>query len=249
MTKGSARWQKFWQAWVRSIRRSSCSSARPATWRGASSGRACSIWRPPASSPAAGSSASRSTTSTPTAFAHGRARRARRVLHAQGRPRRLGCLCREPRLRAAGGGRRRPQGGGRQARSRRFGGESRRLHYLSVPPERGAVGGAPARRGRSRRALAHHHGKAVRHRPRERGVAERQAARGVRRGADLPHRPLPRQGAGAEHPRVPLRQRPVRADLEPQLHRPRADRRAGDAGPRQARRRSTSRPARFATWW
>ena len=76
-----------------------------------------------------------------------------------------------------------------------------------------------------------------------------QAARGLRRGADLPHRPLPRQGAGAEHPRLPLRQRPVRADLEPQLHRPRADRRARDAGPRQALRPSTSRPAPTATWW
>ena len=79
-------------------------------------------------------------------------------------------------------------------------------------------------------------------------VAEREAARGVRRGADLPHRPFPRQGAGAEHPRVPLRQRAVRADLESQLHRPHPDRRARDARPRQARRRSTRRPARSATW-
>ena len=54
----------------------------------------------------------------------------------------------------------------------------------------------------------------------------------VRRGADLPHRPLPRQGGGAEHPRLPVRQRAVRADLEPQPHRPRADRRARDAGAR-----------------
>ena len=76
-----------------------------------------------------------------------------------------------------------------------------------------------------------------------------QAARGLRRGADLPDRPLPRQGGGAEHPRLPLRQRPVRADLEPQLHRPRADRRARDARPRAAGRRSTRRPAPTATWW
>ena len=53
---------------------------------------------------------------------------------------------------------------------------------------------------------------------------------------DLPDRPFPRQGAGAEHPRLPLRQRPVRADLEPQLHRPRADRRSRDARTRQPRR-------------
>ena len=79
--------------------------------------------------------------------------------------------------------------------------------------------------------------------------AQRQAARGLRRGSDLPHRPFPRQGAGAEHSRLPFRQRPVRADLEPQFHRPRADRRAGDARARQARRHSTSRPAPIATWW
>ena len=97
--------------------------------------------------------------------------------------------------------------------------------------------------------LTHHHGEALRHRPRQRGGAEQGAARGVRRGADLPHRPFPRQGAGAEHPGIPFRQRPVRADLEPQFHRPRADRRARDAGPRQARRASTSRPAPIATWW
>ncbi len=39
----------------------------------------------------------------------------------------------------------------------------------------------------------------------------------------LPHRPLPRQGGGAEHPLLPLRQRVPRADLEPQLRRERAD--------------------------
>ena len=79
-------------------------------------------------------------------------------------------------------------------------------------------------------------------------VAQRPAARGVRRGADLPHRPLPRQGGGAQHPGVPLRQRPVRADLEPQLHRPRADRRARDAVGSKGARRSTRAPARSRTW-
>ena len=38
------------------------------------------------------------------------------------------------------------------------------------------------------------------------------------RAVDLPHRPLPRQGAGREPARVPLRQLAARADLEPQLH-------------------------------
>ncbi len=120
---------------------------------------------------------------------------------------------------------------------------------LERAAQRRVVGGAPARRGRSGRTLAGHHGEALRHRSCERRGAERQAARSVRRGPDLPHRSLSRQGAGAEHSRVPLRQRPVRADLEPQLHRSRADRRARDPGPRQARRPSTSRPAPIATWW
>ena len=78
--------------------------------------------------------------------------------------------------------------------------------------------------------------------------AQRRAARGLRRGADLPHRPLPRQGGGAEHPRLPLRQRPVRADLEPQPHRPRPDRRARDARPRRSGPTSTRAPAPTATW-
>ena len=117
------------------------------------------------------------------------------------------------------------------------------------PARRRARRGAAARRGRPGRARAHHHGEAVRHRPRERGEAERRAARDVRREPDLPHRPLPRQGSGAQHPRVPVRERPVRADLEPPAHRARADRRARDALDRAAHRRSTRRPARTATWW
>ncbi len=47
----------------------------------------------------------------------------------------------------------------------------------------------------------------------------------VRRGRDLPHRPLPRQGDGAEHAGAPVRERHLRADLEPPVHRPRADHR------------------------
>ena len=61
------------------------------------------------------------------------------------------------------------------------------------------------------------------------------AAPALRRAADLPHRPLPRQGDGAEPAGVPLRQPAVRAAVEPQLHRPRADHR------RRARRRRDAR--------
>ena len=63
---------------------------------------------------------------------------------------------------------------------------------------------------------------------RERDRAQRPAARDLRRAADLPDRPLPGQGGGAEHPGVPVRQRSVRADLEPQLHRPHPDRHPRD---------------------
>ena len=42
-------------------------------------------------------------------------------------------------------------------------------------------------------------------------------------GADVPDRPLPRQGDGPEHPGDPVRQHDVRADLERPLRRPRAD--------------------------
>ena len=43
----------------------------------------------------------------------------------------------------------------------------------------------------------------------------------LRRAAGLPHRPLPGQGDRPEHAGVPVRELHVRADLEPQLHRPR----------------------------
>ena len=126
---------------------------------------------------------------------------------------------------------------------------ARRLHYLSRAAQGRAGGRAPARRGRAGRAQPDHHGEAVRHRPRERPRAQRRAARGLRRGADLPHRPLPRQGGGAEHPRLPLRQRPLRADLAPQPHRPHPDRRARGARPRRSGPTSTRPPAPTATWW
>ena len=58
----------------------------------------------------------------------------------------------------------------------------------------------------------------------------------LRRARHLPHRPLPRQGDGAEPDLLPLRQLDLRAALEPPLHRPRADHR-GRAGRRRVPRR------------
>ena len=80
---------------------------------------------------------------------------------------------------------------------RRARGRARRRRRAPALPERPARGRArggassSARSGLAERR-AHHHGEAVRHRPRERGEAERRAARDVRREPDLPHRPLPR---------------------------------------------------------
>ena len=47
---------------------------------------------------------------------------------------------------------------------------------------------------------------------------------------DLPHRPFPRQGDGAEHHGAAVRELHVRADLEPRPHRSRADHRRRDRG-------------------
>ena len=77
---------------------------------------------------------------------------------------------------------------------------------------------------------------------------QRRGPRGLRRRPGLPHRPLPGQGGRPEHPGLPVRQRPVRAHLEPRAHRPRPDRRARD--PRRSGRGppSTSRPGPSGTW-
>ncbi len=75
---------------------------------------------------------------------------------------------------------------------------------------------------------------------RQRAEAQRHSAQRVRRGAHLPHRPLPRQAAGAQHAVLPLRQRVPRADLEPRVRGERADhdgREFRRAGPRQVLRR------------
>ena len=177
-----------------------------------------------------------------------RARRARRVRAPRRARRRLGRLLRRLFYVC--------QSAGNEALAKivgeledELGGEVARLHYLSVPPaaapevvqQLGEVGPG--------RARPHHHGEAVRHRPRERGEAERRAARDLRREPDLPHRPLPGQGSGAQHPRVPVRQRALRAHLEPPAHRARADRRARDALDRSAHRLLREDRARTATWW
>ena len=105
----------------------------------------------------------------------------------------------------------------------KLGPDVRRLHYLSVPPKAAravitccgkptwSIGPAWSWRSRSAPTWP------------ARSNSTTSFTR-LQRGPDLSHRPLPRQGGRAEHPGLPLRQRPVRADLEPQLHRPHPDR-------------------------
>ena len=75
------------------------------------------------------------------------------------------------------------------------------------------------------------------------------AALGVPRGADLPHRPLPRQGERRGPARVPLLQHDARAGVEPQLrpqradHDGRDDRRRGAGQLLRQRRRDPRRDA------
>ena len=127
------------------------------------------------------------------------------------------------------------------------------LFYLATPPSEFAViAGQLGKAGlltESDNALAApHHREAVRPRPAVRGGAQQgNPGRGAR-GAGLPHRPLSRQGDGAEHPGLPLRQRLRRAAVEPRPHRPRADHRRRDGRCRAARQVLRRHRARCATW-
>ena len=147
---------------------------------------------------------------------------------------------RRRRLRRPGDVRGAAQGAGRRPRGP--------LHYLAIPPSLFATVVAGARRRRAAPTNA----RVVVEKPFGRDLAsargaQRDAARGLPRGVDLPHRPLPRQGAGAEPPLLPLRQHLPRADLEPPLRRERADHHGRELRRAGARRASTTRPARSAT--
>ncbi len=97
--------------------------------------------------------------------------------------------------------------------------------------------GTRSERSQWKRLLApRQHREAVRPRPRLGARAEHRNPENAGRAADLPDRPLPRQGDRAEPDGLPVRQQHLRAHLESQLHRPRADHRRGNAGRRAARR-------------
>ena len=106
-----------------------------------------------------------------------------------------------------------PRGRCRSARrcgggGRALGGEPRRLHYLSVPP-RAAAGVADmlGEAGLTERARDRDR-EAVRARTSSRRASSTTLLHeALRRAPDLAHRPLSRQGGGAEHARPALRQR------------------------------------------
>ena len=104
-----------------------------------------------------------------------------------------------------------------------LGGATRPIHYLAIPPSSYGVvvqglatAGCAGRRARHRR-------KTVRPRSDLRAGAQPDAARRVPRVRGIPHRPLSRQGGGAEPAVLSLRQHVSRADLESQLCRERPD--------------------------
>ena len=127
----------------------------------------------------------------------------------------------------------------RPARQARRGRAARRQPRL-LP--RGAAAGLPHHRRGARQAArrprldAARRREAVRPRPRVGEAADRDALRVLQRGRDLPDRPLPGQGDGPEHARAPLRERDLRADLEPPVRRPRPDHRGRVDRDRGARR-------------
>ncbi len=87
----------------------------------------------------------------------------------------------------------------------------------------------PARTGRARprdarrRLAPGRHREAVRPRPRVGQAAQPRGRAGLPRVAGLSHRPLPGQGDRPQPAGLPVRQRDLRAALEPALRGPRAD--------------------------
>ena len=126
------------------------------------------------------------------------------------------------------------------AASRRSAPAKRPAHYLAIPAE--SV--RDRRRAAWRRRAAPPGARVIVEKPFGRDLASAEALNAtlhaaLSRGVDLPHRPLPGQGAGPEPALLPLRQLVPRADLEPQLRRERADhhgRGVRRAGPRQVLR-------------
>ncbi|CAA9279633.1 MAG: Glucose-6-phosphate 1-dehydrogenase, partial [uncultured Actinomycetospora sp.] len=170
-----------------------------------------------------------------------RARRGRGVRRGQARRRAVG------RVRGPAALRRRrlhPRRPGRAPRPRRGGPRRHRGRRPARALLRPAAPGvrrlhARDRGARARGGRAGGLREAVRHVDGGLQVARRGRARGARRVAGLPHRPLPRQGGDAGAAGAALRQRPVRQLVGPPPRGRRADRRARD--PRRQRPRAVLR--------
>ena len=126
-----------------------------------------------------------------------------------------------------------------------------RAFYLALPPVAfpGVIANLGTRRPqRVGRMDPARHREAVRQRPGIGTGAQLPGSPPLRRVAGLSHRPLPRQGDGAEPADLPLRQPAVRDDLEPGPPRGRRDHRR--RGPRRRDRgpATTSRPGCCVTW-
>ena len=113
---------------------------------------------------------------------------------------------------------------------RRRGTHGNRLMYLATPPAAFAaivenLGRAGLRRRgpRARLVAGHPVEKPFGQRPRLGAAPQPRGRPGLPRVAGVSHRPLPRQGNGPQRPRLPLRERDLRAGVEPPLRRSRAD--------------------------
>ena len=130
----------------------------------------------------------------------------------------------------------------------KFGTASNRIYYLAVPPS--AIETIVVEMGKRRAAEGWT--RVIVEKPfgydlETAQAPERGRPPALRRGGDLPDRPLPRQGDGPEHAGPPLRERDLRADLEPPVHRPRADHGRRVARDRRAAPTTTSVPEPSAT--
>ena len=105
----------------------------------------------------------------------------------------------------------------------------------SARSSRGSASRGP-HQARRRPVPPHHHREAIRHRSQVGARAGRADPEHRRRGPDLPYRPFPRQGDGAEHHGPAVRELHVRADLEPRPYRQRANHRRRDGGRGNARK-------------
>ena len=127
------------------------------------------------------------------------------------------------------------------------------LFYLATQPSAFAEIVGPARPGRARpraprgRLAAGRHREAVRPRPPVGDPPQPRGRQGLPRVAGLPDRSLPGQGDRPEPAGLPVRQRDLRADLEPAPHRPRPDHGGRDRSASRTAARSTRRPGRAAT--